>query len=171
MQNFDATNAVLLAEWIAKEFKHKTLKLIIDTLNHPPITFEEGQVSRNWRLTPDTVYSWVEKRAREAEELRQIEQTRKEQAKLLSYGDLSPEGQQMIKECLERLQSGMFKPIKSREMSPELKRIDLMISLLAQYKKESIDPITGKLYTDAMDEREWLLSKGYCIENGEIKDI
>lgn len=171
VQNFDASNAVLLAEWIKEEFKHKPLKLIIDTLNHPPVTFEEGQVSRNWRLTPDTVYLWIDKRAKEAEESRQLERTRSEQPKLLPKAELSPASQEMINGYIQELGSGMFQSKKPIIQSERAKQIDLLLKLLGTYRKESFDPITGKLKEGALDEREWLLEKGYFIEKGEIKEI
>jgi hypothetical protein len=44
-------------------------------------------------------------------------------------------------------------------------------ALYQEYRKECLDPITGKPKEDALDEREWLLNKGYYIENGELKEL
>lgn len=169
--NFDETNAMILAEWTIDNFKHKPLALILEALKNPPALFENGEITKNWRLTPDTIYAWIDKKAKDTEALRQEKQSKQELDKVSNAVELSPEVQETIKKCLDDLQKNMFKNNRNIRMSPELERIDLILSLLNQYKKESINPFTGKFYIDAMSEQEWLLDKGYFFENGELKEI
>lgn len=168
--NFNSANALILAEWIAENYKHKTLALILDALKNPTIIYEDGNVTRSWRLTPETVAIWIEKRSTEQEHQRQLLATRAEQAKLLPSKPVSDDTNSMVEMYLKQLTEGMSKKIAIQK-SPATERIDLILRLLTQYKKENVDPITGNLYEDALDEREWLLEKGYFIENGEIKEL
>src|ERR1700681_2869400 len=46
--NFSEANALILAEWTAENFKHKTLGLILDALKNPSIIYEDGNVTRSW---------------------------------------------------------------------------------------------------------------------------
>jgi len=170
--NFSEANALILAEWTADNYKHKTLELILDALKNPAIIYEDGNVTRSWRLTPETVAIWIEKRSTEQETKRQLEETRKAHDKLLPQkSGLSHEGQQMIADYIKELGNGMFQTKKPVIQSERAKQIDLLLKLLAQYRKESFDPITGNLKEGSYDEREWLLNKGYFIENSELKEL
>lgn len=52
--NFDGENAILLANWIVNEYQYEPLNVVLDCLIKPPSTGE-----KNWRLTPDTIESWL----------------------------------------------------------------------------------------------------------------
>jgi len=168
--NFSEANALILAEWTADNYKHKTLELILDALKNPAIIYEDGNVTRSWRLTPETVAIWIEKRATEQETKRQLQETREAQTKLLKENPVSEETETLVKAHIKALKEGMFHKPKI-EKDSDMERIDLLLKLIHQYKKENIDPITGKMKADGLDEREWLLGKGYFMENGEVKEI
>lgn len=167
---FATVNAFVLSDWILDNLKHKPMGIILEALKNPPVLYENGEVLRNWRLNPDTVYAWVDKKSIEAESLHQVEQTRQYHDNLRAENDLSPTGKEMVNFYLKQLQEGMFKK-QPRKSDPKLSNIDLLLKLIGLYKKENIDPITGKLKENALDEREWLLEKGYYIENGQIKEL
>jgi len=168
--NFSEANALILAEWTAENYKHKTLALILDALKNPAIIYEDGNVARSWRLTPETVAIWIEKRSTEQETKRQLEETREAHAKLLPSTPFSEATEKMVQKHIKELGEGMFKKTKI-EKDSDMERIDLLLKLIHQYKKENIDPITGKMKSDGLDEREWLLGKGYFMENGEVKEL
>lgn len=72
--NFDADNAVYLAEWVYDNYQWEDLDTIMIVLKSPPPTQDErGNTESNWRLTPDRIQRWMavilEKKAadREAE--------------------------------------------------------------------------------------------------------
>ena len=168
--NFSEANALILAEWTAENYKHKTLALILDALKNPTIVYEDGNVTRSWRLTPETVAIWIEKKSTDEAQKRQLEETRKAHAELNAAPDLSPEGQEMIAAYLKNLGESMFRR-KPLPADSKLEKIDLLLKMINAYKKECVDPITGELFEDALDEREWLLNKGYFLDNGELKEL
>ena len=107
--------------------------------------------------------------------------------------ELSDETQAMIKDYLHKLSSGTVKevPKPSKFELEVIKNEDdlrskgavsvgipftsekelLKRDLHRQWIAECVNPITGKLIEDKLDEREWLLGKGYILENGVIKEI
>lgn len=171
--NFNEANALILAEWTAENYKHKTLALILDALRNPAIIYEDGNVARSWRLTPETVAIWVEKKAVDQEHQRQLKAATEARTGIESNmgSEMSEKTSELIKSYLKQLGEGMFKRSNAPKTTPELERIDLLLKLINQYRKENFDPITGKIKEDALDENEWLLSKGYVLENGELKEI
>jgi len=52
--NYTAVNASVLAEWIYDNYQTEMLETVMRVLNKPPDTGE-----KIWRLTPDTVTSWM----------------------------------------------------------------------------------------------------------------
>lgn len=53
-------NAVLLAEWVADEYKFEPMGLIESVLKNPPITKDRhGDDEKNWKLNPDTIRRWM----------------------------------------------------------------------------------------------------------------
>lgn len=77
--NWDGGNAVLLAKWIITNYEYEPLEIVLDCLVNPPTT---GQT--NWRLTPDTIQSWLTVRLEEQVIKREKEyQKEKERLKLL----------------------------------------------------------------------------------------
>lgn len=171
ISGFAEDNSFVLADWILDNMKHRKIETVLDALKNPPILYENGAVLRNWRLNPDTIHAWVDKKATEAESLAQEQRSKEALDKASKPSDLSPEVTEMIKKCMDELQKDMFKPGFRREMSPDLKRIDFMLKLLRQYRKENFDPITGKPNNNLTDEAVWLFDKGYEIKDGELKEI
>src|SRR5574343_484643 len=68
------TNGMLLAEWLMAEYKHHEYELIKTALNNPPPLHEQA-----WRLTPDTLRSWIDYTRIKREEKRQAEESAKRQ--------------------------------------------------------------------------------------------
>lgn len=171
--NFNEANAMILAEWTAENYRHKTLGLILGALRNPAIIYEDGNVARSWRLTPETVAIWIEKKAVDQEHQRQLRAAGEARIGIDgNFGQrMSEKTGELIKSYLKQLGDGMFKRLTAPQTTPEIERIDLLLKLISQYRKESFDPITGKMKEDALDEREWLLNKGYFLENGELKTI
>ena len=52
--SFDETSAVMLAEWVLESYQYESIDLVIRCLQKPPHNGE-----KNWRLTPDTIQSWM----------------------------------------------------------------------------------------------------------------
>jgi len=58
--NFDADNAVYLAEWTYDNYQWEDLDTIMTVLKNPPPTQDErGNTESNWRLTPDRIQRWM----------------------------------------------------------------------------------------------------------------
>lgn len=106
---------------------------------------------------------------------------------------LSKKTQEMIADYLAQLASGTIREV------PKVSKFDLELienednlrskgaasvgipftsenellkrDLHRQWLSECVNPITGKLIEGKMDEREWLLDKGYFIEGNQIKSL
>lgn len=82
--NFDGENAVLLAQWIVSEYQYEPLSVVLDCLIKPPSTGE-----KNWRLTPDTIESWLRIKL-EDQAIQREKEYQKEKQKLKDLESQSP---------------------------------------------------------------------------------
>lgn len=55
LPNWTEDNAVTLSEWVYDNYRYDSLQDVMECLKNPPPT---GQI--NWRLTPDTIRTWME---------------------------------------------------------------------------------------------------------------
>lgn len=176
IQLFDETNALLLAEWTAENFQHKTLDLILNALKNPPTIYEDGNISRSWRLTPETIKSWIDKRSIEIEEIR-IKKENEEKAKTeIEFPEIAPDVIKMIDEKKSELLGQMQKSKSVNLNNIEIKRPKeksysvgipfTSAERLKQYElhmiwiRENIDPITQAKLPCFMSEEEWLKLNG-----------
>jgi|SRR6185295_14786951 len=107
-------------------------------------------------------------------------------------GECSEETQRLVKEMTAKLAAGGIQkitPVNDHELKSIQTEDELRVkktALSTSYKqpseneilkrqlhlewiKENINPLTKELI--GMDETEWLLNKGYFIENSELKDL
>lgn len=178
--NFDSESSVLLAEWILGEYKHTQFEVIKRALSSPPVGKE-----KSWRLTPETIAEWVEiTRGKMIDEAQRIE-SEKKAIEPYEYHKPTELANKLLSEAMATLtdkiqrkdQEIEIKPYKPKEEAVsvgipfgtenDLKKKELHLNWI----QETFNPITGKPIEGALDEREWLLSKGYFIENGEIKEL
>ena len=106
--NFDEEAAVLLAEDTLERFQYEPIETILKCLDTPPSTGE-----KNWRLTPDTINTWMqltlEKDAEDRERINQLYKT-KDAEELHKPIDLPDHVNQLIEEYKAKLKQGI-KPI------------------------------------------------------------
>lgn len=75
IQNWREENSVILAEWILDNYKYEELSMVESVLRNPPlIKNSHGDVDKNWRLTPDTINTWMAPALANAILLREQEQ-------------------------------------------------------------------------------------------------
>lgn len=155
--NFDEESAFILVEWLLDEYKYEPIEVVIDCLTHPPHTGE-----KNWRLTPDTIRGWMAiALEKEAERKEREHDKAKSEYRETQGGEISEETQRLINAFLKRLapeQSARLIEKKQYQPLPaeEVKRRELHL----QWIREHLDPYTGKLKPNGIEEKEWLKLKG-----------
>lgn len=117
--NFDEEAAVLLAEDTLERFQYEPIETILRCLDSPPSTGE-----KNWRLTPDTISTWmqitIEKDAEERERINQLYKT-KDAQEMYTSADIPEHVNQLIEEYKAKLKEGIkpIAPLTEKEVKQE----------------------------------------------------
>lgn len=115
--NYDLTvNSMLLSEWIMEEYQHHDLELILETLRKPPVLNDQ-----TWRLTPDTLKTWIDLKRTERENDRIKKESEQRQQKSVQNQDLSEETVRLVEEFKTKLKEGVktVAPLTESEIKQE----------------------------------------------------
>lgn len=124
--NFDNINGELLADWIFEEYQHHNLQIVLDSLRKGPPSHDPS-----WRLTPDTLRTWIELERIKVATARDVEESRKRQEIEVKLEEISPETQKMIQNYLNDLLSGPkpVLPLSRKEIAIEGKERQEVVSV------------------------------------------
>ena len=98
----DEVSAVLLAEWIIDEYKHHDLELVQTALRNPPRLNDQA-----WRLTPDTLRSWIEQTRFKRETNKERIESKKRQEQEAQQQPISEDTKAMVDEFMKKIADGI----------------------------------------------------------------
>lgn len=172
--NWGESQSVVLADWIYQNFQYDKLESIVKTLNNPPIDDD-----KNWRLTPDTIQSWMAieleresaKREKEIYNAKQVpvindvdllltealkqNEGKEEEKKFTHHQEL---GKKLVPLTQEEIElEGKDKPYKKPYHSELNHEAYIMSQMKVQYGRECTDLLTGKTLPNKPTFDEWLL--------------
>lgn len=173
IQNWTSNNSILLSEWIMDNYKFDKLDTILKCLKNPPVTTEP-----NWRLTPDTIRSWMtivlEKEAIERE--KELSKDKVKTIEFTAQEDLKHETEKMIQDYLDSLKGfkqvqamtekdvkkyGRERPVQKLPESlgyvPPNKEYYIQKELRRIWSLEVHDKYTGKPNENYISFEEWLM--------------
>lgn len=171
VQNYSSkVNGLLLAEWLMDEYQHHEFELIKMALNNPPPLQEQA-----WRLTPDTLRSWIDYTRIKREEKRIAEESTKRQNQevRIEKQEWTEETQKLVREFTTKLEAAA-RPV------PTLHKSQIQKEGQERVKKTSAS--AGHSYTTAEEytlkelHRQYLHAKWKHDEhqrvmyNGKIKE-
>lgn len=182
---FDEVSCILLAEWIMEAYPVESIESVTRVLSHPPAIFDEyGKQIKNWRLTPDTVQSWMSAQieidaAQREREVAAFKAKEIAPLKPEEIQEITPETQSAIDRYQKQLAEGdkkttYWKSVKPDEakkegqVKPKHKTASAYIpdpslvlkkELHIQYIRENYDAITAKPKPNWVEEREWIKLK------------
>jgi len=93
---------MLLAEWILENYKHEDYDLVRESLRNPVRLNDH-----TWRLTPDSISSWVDYTRNKRAEKAIVEESRKRQEAETPKHQFSPETEKLIQDYKNKLLDGI----------------------------------------------------------------
>lgn len=163
--DYSEESAVLLAQWVYKNYAVESLETVQKVLSNPPNTGEKV-----WRLTPDIITDWmaieIEKQAKERERLihnakvetevenEWTDERLKQWSKIIDKAEGFKRGPALSPQEIE--EEGQEKPKRRKENYQTTQEEAIVKRLHIEWIRTNYDPITGKKKDGWMDEDSWI---------------